>query len=820
MRAQVPPLPTRRRRRAPVLLGLAALVLLVLSGGARAQAILRSGDHANFTRLTLPLPEGTTPSVEAQPGRAILRFSGPMGPVDTSRVFDRIGRDRLTGVTLQQGPALRLDLACDCPVETSLTSGNLLILDILDGPALTEDLPLPGPAPDRPTAPVPQPLIAGLPDRRPPTDTAPAPLAFDLPSINPLRPGPVSIAAAAPPRNASARVPDAPARQTEDAPDEAPLRLAPVDLPQGPPGRGEVTETVESLTAPPAPNPETARLTRELEESLLAAIGSAATEGLLAADARQAAALSEAQRQVTGALADGVSPDPGLAATPSTFAPENATGDGRIILSGNPCALHMPPLVAIEDLDFLRELARLRAALTGEFDRDDVDAYHALAQLYLSHGFGAEARQVLETVQQPPLEAAEMASVARILEYGHDPEPSPFDGRLTCDTDAALWAALAPKAIPPGSDFDAAAIKRSLMAMPGALKAVAGPLLANRFMAAKEGDFARDILRIVERDLLDTSPRQALAAAKLANGDGPPSRADFAPLIAGNSDISPEALLHYTNETLAHGGRVDTEIIGLLESYRSQYRDGPLATDLARAEVLAQAALENFPAAFTLYESERDRFDEGTRAELSNALAEGLASTASDAIFTRLYFTQGREMAETAEPAATNALAARLLDLGLPETAEELLTAAPPARSDTEEARRLLLAQVALDMNLPRKAEAELEGLSGAAADKLRAAARLAREDFATARALYSAAGEAEAAIEAAWLARDWQALADAQAEKARLAEVVQQTPVDLPELGPPTLAASREVLDQSDETRSALRDLLSALNVPDQDDP
>ena len=358
------------------------------------------------------------------------------------------------------------------------------------------------------------------------------------------------------------------------------------------------------------------------------------------------------------------------------------------------------------------------------------------------------------------------------------------------------------------------------MAMPGALKAVTGPLLANRFMAAKEEDFARDVLRIVERDLLDTSARQALAAAKLASGDGPPNRADFAPLIASNSDISPEALLHYTNETLAHGGRVDTEIIGLLESYRSQYRDGPLATDLARAEVLSQAALKNFPAAFSLYEGERDRFDEDTRAELTDALAEGLASTASDAIFTRLYFAQGSEMAETASPDATNALAARLLDLGLPETAEELLAAAPPARSDAEDARRLLLAQVALDMNLPRKAEAELEGLSGAAADKLRAAARLARDDFATAQALYSAAGEAEATIEAAWLARDWQALADAQAEKARLAEVVQQTPVDLPELGPPTLAASREVLDQSDETRSALRDLLSALDMPDQVDP
>ncbi|MGI3164025.1 hypothetical protein [Pseudooceanicola sp. 200-1SW] len=793
------------------------IALCLVPGGTQAQAILRSGDHSDFTRLTLPLPAGTEPLLDTAPGTATLRFDGPVPAIDASRVFDRITRQRLTDIRVGDGPSLTLSLACDCPVETSVTAGNLMILDILDGPVLGA----------LPAAEAPAPVATDTP----PAPTGPPPLGFGLPPADPTAPGPVPLAAPAAPRVASARVPgmalppppaDAPEATVPKPASEALPPLPPVTLPGVPGLRDQMTEQLETLPGPPTLTEQEARLTRELEESLLAAIGSAATEGLLAPDARQAAELTEAQRQVSGTPSDGVRPDPGLAATPSTFGPGDPRGDNRIILSGNPCALHMPPLVAVEDLDFLRELGRLRAALTGEFDRDDVAAYHALALLYLAHGFGAEAARVLDAVPQPPLETAEMLSVARILEYGHDPEDSPFAGRLTCDTDAALWAALAPATIPPGSAYDGAAIKRSLMAMPDALKAVIGPLLANRFTAAKEADFARDILRIVERNLLDSSPRQALAAAKLANADGPPDRADFAALIASNNEVSPEALLHYTNETLAHGGQVDAEIIGLLEGYRSQYRNSPMATDLARAEVLAHAAASNFPAAFALYAAERARFAPETQAELSDALTRALAEGASDTIFTRLYFTQGPDLAAQSSAQAVNGLADRLLALGLPETAEALLADAAPARGAEAEARQLLHARAALAMNLPRKAEAELEGIATPEADRLRADARLAREDYAGASALFTAAGAPEAAAEAAWLARDWQSLAEAEAaaEKARLAEVVQQAPVDLPALGPPTLAASREVLGQSGATRDALRDLLSTMQVAPENEP
>ncbi|MBR9762738.1 MAG: hypothetical protein GYB53_04205 [Rhodobacteraceae bacterium] len=585
--------------------------------------------------------------------------------------------------------------------------------------------------------------------------------------------------------------------------------------------RPEAESLVATIPGIPELSPAEARLTRELEQNLLAAIGNAATEGLLQ-PGPGSNQLTEDQRHISGGLSDGTHPDPGLAATPSTFGPDSPDGTGRIVLSGNPCALFMSPLAAVEGMDFIPELTKRRSRLTGERDRDNVAAYHDLAHFYLLYGFGPEAGSVLASVQQPPREAAEMSSIARILEHGHDPEPTPFAGRITCDTEAALWAALAPAQIPPGSDFDGDAIKRSLLAMPNSLKAVVGPLLAERFLDAREEDFAREILRIVERNLPGVSGRQALAEAKLATADGPPDPEAFHALIAQNSDVSPEALLHYTNSVLGHGGVVDAETIGLLESYRTQYRDAALSADLTRAEIIARSASGNFPSAFELYDLQREKLMPEVQEEIVNGLARNLAGQGSDAVFTRLYFGHAAEIAAKGGAGTLNMVADRLIRLGLPEAAAQLLE--NEAEGEAARTRSLLRARAALAMNLPRRAEAELGGLEGEDVMALRAEARLAAADFGAAERLFSDAGQTEAAAEAAWLSRNWQGLReDPEPARARLAGVVttQQTqPVILPEIGPPTLAASREVLSRSGETRAALRDLLATVEVDPPADP
>lgn len=831
-----------------------SLLLITLAGPLAAQtAVMRSGDHPDFTRLTLPLPADTSFALAQVPGRAVLTLDGSLQEVDTGQVFDRISRVRLADISAGPGPVVALNLACDCTVEARLAANRLLVIDIRNGPPLAgppapATAPATGPAPGpevQPAAATADPATRSVPAGRPTAIPAPLflrgiTLSLGLPPVDPRAPGPVSLPGAPPPlaatpmlqvdlpatpmpaksRPATAATPvQPPSPQSASAAQPGAAILPPVTLPGAPPARHAAETVVTAL--PGVPTEAEARLTSELERNLLAALGSAATEGLLEADASNAALLEEEQRRLAAAHQDGVHPDPGLAATPSTFDNEDPNSSGRIVLSGNPCALHMAPLTAEEGAPpFAEALSDLRARLTGEFDRDDVQAYHDLAHFYLLNGFGPEAGRVLESVQQPPQEAAEMASAARILEFGHDPEPSPFDDQLTCDTDAALWAVLASERIAPGLNFDGPAIKRTLMTMPDVLKTALGPELAERFLAAGEKDFARDIMRIVERNLIDTTPREALAAAMLADGDQPPDRETYHELIAQNTDVSPEALLHYTNGTLDHGAPVDPETIGLLESYRSQYRDGPMNADLARAEVIAQSASGNFPAAFGLYDQEREKFSAAVRQEIVNGLTRNLADHSADAVFTRLYFTHAAEMAELASVEAMNHVADRLLGLGLAEVADAALAA--PAEGEAGRERRLLRARAALEMNLPRRAEAELDGIDGPEADRLRAEASLATANYAQAATLFAGAGDSGQAQDASWLARDFRAMTtDAQPERAQLADVLtSQPPVALPEVGPPTLAASRDVLSQSGQTLDALRALLSSVPVdpaPDQ---
>lgn len=833
---------------------LLALLLLMAPLPALAQtALMRSGDHAEFTRLTLPLPDGAGFTLTEDRGQATLGFTGPLEAIDLSRVYDRIGRNRLSDIAVEEGPTLQLSLACDCPIETTLAASNLLIIDILDGPALPDNAPDVAEN-DVDAAPQASPETAFEASLQVGQITArPAPillrgqvLSLGLPNLDPLRPAlplprPVAREASAPGSEPPAEpgVPPTPQPATapalspgpEDRPAQAEDRIAevsqvpavdlaadvtlpPVALPARTP-RPQAEELVSVIPGVAALSPAEAQLTRELEQSLLAAIGNAATEGLLTPGAG-ANPLSEEQRQISEAHSDGTHPDPGLAATPSTFQSDEPDGSGRVVLSGNPCALNMPPLVEVERPDFVTELTEKRARLTGEFDLDDVAAYHDLAHFYLIYGFGPEAGSVLASVQQPPREAAEMGSVARILEYGHDPEQSPFTGRMTCDTDVALWAALAPSRIPPGSDFDGDAIKRALLAMPNTLKAIVGPLLAERFFDAREEDFARDMLRIVDRNVPGLSERQALAAAKLASKDSPPDPDAFHDIIAKNSDVSPEALLHFTNAALDHDQTVDAETIGLLGSYRTQYRETPMAAQFARAEILAHSASGNFPAAFELYDSESANLMPEVREEVVDKLARDLASHGTAPVFTRLYFAHATEIAEKSGGEAMNAVAGRLLNLGLPEVADKVLAAG--ADGEIGRARRLLRARAALDMNLPRRAEAELSGLEGEDVAALRAEAHLATADYTEAEALFTKAGQAERAATAAWMARNWDSLrSDEEATRARLADVVAShaaQPVEIPLIGPPTLAASREALSQSGETRGALRDLLSTLQV------
>ena len=137
------------------------LVLIWATGLAEAQVAVTSGEHDGFTRIVLDLPGPMTWEIETADRRATVRLStGDLG-FDLSRVFDRIGRDRLSRLTAPAPSELQLDLACPCTVDGFLFRESYLVLDIREG---EEDEKAAAATPAPPPARSPPALVGTLPE--------------------------------------------------------------------------------------------------------------------------------------------------------------------------------------------------------------------------------------------------------------------------------------------------------------------------------------------------------------------------------------------------------------------------------------------------------------------------------------------------------------------------------------------------------------------------------------------------------------------------------------------------------------------------------
>lgn len=133
---------------------LLAVILLCWAGGASAQAVsVRSGEHADFTRLVIKLPERAPYTLTGSGVQTDLVIDGQDYEIDTSAVFDRVPKTRLTGIAALPGhTGLRLSLAPGYEVKSYWFGNASLVLDIRRGeqpakPVRLRPLPVPPPRP-------------------------------------------------------------------------------------------------------------------------------------------------------------------------------------------------------------------------------------------------------------------------------------------------------------------------------------------------------------------------------------------------------------------------------------------------------------------------------------------------------------------------------------------------------------------------------------------------------------------------------------------------------------------------------------------------
>jgi len=737
---------------------LAALIAL-WAGSALAQVVeVRAGEHDGFTRLVFRLPERSGYSLTRAADTARLSIERPALVFDTSVVFHRVPRSRLTAIdTPEGGGPVALSLACDCEIRTFWHGRSALVLDILD---------------ETPPSPA-----DGLADA-----------ARSL-ALNPLPlPGSRSPVAAR-------LVAEGLARQKRGS---APLSKLPMRRPALDDSRQELLKQLaraasQGLLSPrrPVPEPRQHNIPESREKS------GPHPEKRESENPRPIVNLraeSSIDRDMGAALSGGARIAPA----------QRCTDPGLLDVTG-----------WADDRPFPAQLVARRARLLKEFDKPDAAAVIALARTYIHFGFGAETRAVLAQMGGRSKPESMLLAMAAILEDGHDGDWSILAGQLDCAPVTALWSALSYAALPVDAPMDTDAILRGLSALPPHLRAYLGPMLARRFLDAGYTRDSDRIRRILERSAATVTPESELVTAEIAlsRGDAPEAEDRLQSLARKNADPSAMALLRLITSRLERDAEISYETAQLAGAYATEHRGRPLGQALARAQLMALAASGTFEEAISGFEAWAEAGRPGTSA-LRSDLVDILIRRADDFDFLRHVTSRRLARPGTLEPDTANDLIERLLSLGF--VYEAATHAAPEIGGPATRKRQLLRAEISLRNARPRQAELELVSLSGKDADLLRAKAKSAAGDHRAAGDLFERAGHHAAARRAAWLGEDWPELktdkVPAVSETAR-ATLSATTAMSGASIG--VLERNRRLLKRSDETRGRVEALLSAWPVP-----
>lgn len=534
-------------------------------------------------------------------------------------------------------------------------------------------------------------------------------------------------------------------------------------------------------------------------------------------------------------------------ATERAFRTDRADSVARV----TPCV--EPRLAALSwptDLPFAKALAAHVAALLDETDEPVAGAAAALARLYIAHGFGFEARAALASLDDRPEETSLLADLARIVE-GEAPAPSgPLATSGVCGGWSALWshAAGLDQAEAPAAAGSAYEIAREDMLevferAPRPLRAILAPPAMLDLIGRGDIDAARRIDLLMRRTDGEFGPPFDLARARLlaATGEIEDAEALFARLGRRDLPESRDALLMLFESLAARGGPITVELADALGDAAFIARGEAAERALRVAEAEARFVAEGLPQALAALEEgfARRPDDRVILRDAGHAVLER-ADAARDGplAYARAVFGyRGRISADQSGDAARRRVGDELTGIGLANAALRILE---PAMARGAPVVRRAAARAMMAIGDAGGALAALEGSEGPETDRLRVAALVERDqpgDAAAAAAIET--GEPPAArVARAFRAGDWSiaaldgetperalaafmagreetaagarltaATADAVASDDRAAAILAPAaPAD----AKVTLEGARSVVDQSEDVRSLIEEVLS----------
>ena len=752
-----------------------AIVLGLLAGSVNAQQEpVRSGAHPGFTRLTVPVaPDQIWAMGRTEDGYAV-RFDAPLAP-DLSRVFDRIDRNRLSGIAAE-GNQIALSLGCECHATAFMYRDAYLVIDIRDGPA-------------KPASPF---EVALDPEVAPTIAMADASNVSGTPRrmVLPLAPG-------------TAPIPVATIGLRADPPRPAPQ---PAKTPAGrtPELMGLERDVIDSLAraasqgllnlAPDVENESAAAIphveeTPDHDAPQMPAEGHAAGNDHAAPDTHPAGHMS----------ALGM---PGLLAQTSLDALQAELDSARDATSGGGRCWpsQFTDLTLPEDAapDFGTRIGALRAAVTDDRDRPDMEAVTALARGFLSFGFGEEAIQSLAIDGVTDRSRLALLAMAQVIDGLPQSRPD-LAAQIGCPGSTGLWALLADGTPEAAAKADSDQIVQQFKLLPEPVQTALAARLADLLRQGGRADMAELVLAPAQR-MVSPPVEVALAETELAlhRGDVAAATETLADLAQDDSRMTPEALVQLVDLQLSQNTPVMPETLALLESMQFEFRGQPVVADLMRARVGAMAQAGQFGETLQLLPAAETLLQQAKADTLRSDVVRAVTAGADDMTFLDVAFRPlGREVA----PDVQNAVAARLLDLGFPERASDVVSG--PAIGSVMAERRYLRATAAMDMDDPETAAAQLAGVSTERAQ------RILGLDPATGPEAVAAGNDA------AWREGDWATLASSEDSLLQEAAALVQEDVDATPDTQTPLASGRALIEDAARTRATIDTLMSRFAPP-----
>ena len=694
---------------------LAIFVCFLFASKVWAQEIaVRSGEHADFSRLVVDFPSSIGWSIEVEDRNVLITPSKSSVRYGLESVFRYIPRDRI--VRLQGSDttgALRIEMASDVKAEWFALSSGAAVIDFRFIPADAVESA-------HPTR-IPSTVFPSI-------QTDYFPLFWE----NALE-----------------------TQETVNAP-------APDTLPVG--------NTYEGGFEMPDPR------IQQMEAELLAQLSRAAAQGLVEVDAsprQNKISESNTPKQNGSAVPDeGASATDAALAVTSQTSIDRATGTRGAQDTAHSVGLRCPPAEAFDVTSWADSappatlIGQARRALMQEFDRLDREQTLTLARIYAALGFGAEARNLLRASDFDDADTWSIMLVSAVTD-GFAPDGAlSIDFLVGCDGPVALWAFLAGN-VERQTPIKWGAIQRAYSALPAHLRGLLGPSLVEKLMQHERFDIAHSI-----RDSLARIGSGVEASLSLVDAHVGEIRSNDGQIVEGleaaiaeDGAASIPALLILIEDRLTNGEAVParlTENAGAISFELGTTTEG---LRLLRGHVLGLGSVGSFDQGFEAL----DRWPHTAEPELRNTtlehMFEFILRIPYDTLFLQVYFRH-RDHLENGDISDETrlALGQRLITQGLSEAARNIIN---PESYQTDEARALL-ARSALAEGDASSALSHLRGLEDESSLAMKAEAYQMLGLFGDATDIQLQRNEVSLAGSAAWLNGDWGTVGEVGSDTAK----------------------------------------------------